>query len=162
MASKICRGRFGVCSTAECRCLNCWGHTGTGTAPRLHDALMHPQSRPAGNHASREQALDRSVATLLYDQPRGLGPRMLWCVLRGEETRWDVNQRRRVSLPRALLYHNLFNSKPGLHDSAVTTSLGRLQAAGIVALDGYRWRHQHWIDFEAQRAAKAAAGAAAP
>ena len=152
----------GTCSTPECRCLNCWGRIGTGVAPRLHDALLHPQSRPAGSHAAREQALDRAIATLLYDQHRGLGPRMLWYVLRGEETRWDVKSGRRVSLPRALLYHPLFNSKPGLLDAAVTASLARLQSASTVDLSGYLWRHQHWIDFDARRAAPAATPAGTP
>ncbi len=112
-----------VCSTPGCRCLSCWGRDGRGESREMYEALMNPQSRPAGTVTSREQALDRAIATLLYDNSYGLHQKMIWRVLRGEETRWNPKLKRPVSLPRRLLYHRLFNSKPGLRDEAVVAAM---------------------------------------
>lgn len=152
----------GTCSTAACRCSSCWGRDGTGTLPRLLDAVLHPAARPASaaDDRMRRARLDQAIDRLLYDNPGGLGPAMIRRCLRGEDTYFNVAARQRRSLRPALLYHRLFGSRPGLREDAVHESLGRLEAAGLIVGDGFRWRSATRVAATAAAAARATATAA--
>ena len=149
----------GTCSTAPCRCSSCWGRDGSGISPAVLDAVMHPSPRPASaaDDRLRRARLDQAIDRLLYDNPGGLGPAMIRRCLRGEETYFHVATRRRRPLRPALLYHRLFGSRPGLREDAVRDSLSRLEAAGLIVADGFKWRSAARV-----AAARAAAARAAP
>lgn len=152
----------GTCSTDECRCSSCWSNGATGAPPAVLTAVMHPSARPASANQDRLRLarLDDAVAKLLWSIPRGVGPRMLWRCLRGEETFYDAKAQSRRPLPSSLLYHKFFGSRPGLRSQAVDASLQRLADLGTVQFDGYRWRHSERIAMQAAAQARAAAAAA--
>jgi hypothetical protein len=152
----------GTCSSPACRCSSCWGRDGTGTAPQVLEAVMNPARRvaSAADDRLRRARLDQAIESLLYDNRGGLGPGMIRRCLRGEETYFDINTRQRHPLRPALLYHRLFGSRPGLREDAVRDSLTRLEAAGLIVSDGFKWRSA--VRAAAQQAAAARSAANAP
>ena len=157
----------GTCSSPACRCSSCWGRDGTGTAPRVLEAVMNPTRRvaSAADDRLRRARLDQAIDRLLYDNRGGLGPGMIRRCLRGEETYFNINTRQRHPLGPELLYHRLFGSRPGLREDAVRDSLARLEAAGLIVSDGFKWRSAVRVAAQqaaaARRAASASAGAQA-
>jgi hypothetical protein len=86
--------------------------------------------------------------------------------LRGEETYFNIDTRQRNPLRPALLYHRLFGSRPGLREDAVRDSLARLEAAGLIVSDGFKWHSAARVAAQqaaaAQRAGGASPGAGTP
>ena len=133
----------GTCSTAECRCINCWSAGPRGSPPDLLKAVLAPPAKPASaaDDNRRRARLDADIARLLRECFYGLGPRTIWMVLRGNDTYYDRKAGTRRPLRAQLLYHRLFGSRPGVRYAAVSDAIDRLCAAGEIVADGFKWRH---------------------
>ena len=153
----------GTCSTAPCRCSACWSRDGDGTVPVVLEALLHPPPRPASasDDRLRRARLDADIERLLWDNRSGLGPAMVRRCLRGEDTYFHVATRQRRPLRPGLLYHRLFGSRPGLREDAVTESLRRLEADGLVSFDGFKWHSTARVAARTAATARAATAASA-
>jgi len=133
----------GTCATPECRCSACWslrdGVHPEDQEPQLLMALIAPNPLPAAAlTARRRRELDRHVERLLWLNFYGLGSTFIQKVLRGEELFHYRGVLKR--LPAYLMNSNLWNVRPGLPPKELEESLQRLEAAGVIARDGSRWR----------------------
>jgi Rad3-related DNA helicase len=149
----------GVCSTAVCRCSSCWAHsTDTAVSPALLTALYTPRPRPSARRdgAPYQQAAERYVRSLLWDNYRGLTAGMIHRVLRGDETFLSTATGRRRPLWPNLLYHRLRGVDPGIRPQHVADALARLADTGEVQCTETIWRLRRHIERDAARAVQAA------
>jgi len=160
----------GTCSAANCRCSTCWADAEVAERgeqlPRVLRAFRTQNPRPASSTAqgrpAAERTLDGHVQALLWDNPRGLMPQMLWRVLRGYDSYFDRQRRRQRRLWPQLLYSRHRGASPGIRPAEVDASLARLQAQRVATpVGGGLWRLQAHIDADAARAARQAARQAA-
>jgi RecQ family ATP-dependent DNA helicase len=143
----------GTCSHDECRCSNCWSRAGAeGRRPDLLEAFMTEDLRPAsatGRGRKRDQQrLDRLVRNLLWNNSHGLGERLIFAVLRGDDHYYNTSDRRRKPLWPRLLLSRVRGSKPGLRQEDLRASLGRLQGGGEIVRQGGFWRLTEHVERE--------------
>jgi RecQ family ATP-dependent DNA helicase len=158
----------GTCGDADCRCSNCWSRAeAEAREPDLLSVFMTEDLRPAsatGRGRRRDQQrLDRLVRNLLWNNPRGLGERLIFAVLRGDDHYYNTSDRRRKQLWPRLLLSRVRGSKPGLRPEELRQSLVRLQGLGEIVRQGGFWRLGEHVERERERpAAEAADQAGAP
>lgn len=152
-----------TCCYANCRCSSCWSDSTVAAEgeelPRLLRAFRTQNPRPvsatAQGRPAAERILDGHIQALLWDNPGGLMPSMLFRVLRGEESYFDPYRRRQRLLWPKLLYSRHRGASPGIRLQAVEASLGRLAAQGVATKqDDARWRLQAHIEAASARAAR--------
>ncbi|MEU3540807.1 DEAD/DEAH box helicase [Streptomyces paromomycinus] len=125
----------GSCARADCRCSACWnrGDWPLGEhRPAVAEAFagLRPHDGGGVDATLRHHHVDRQVHRLLQLQPRGMHPRRLLHVLRGDESAYHAGERRMVPLPESLRASRYFGGRAGITQGQVDESLTRLAAAG--------------------------------
>lgn len=131
----------GACEHGRTRCSNCWQQPSLASHPRgpMLDAL-YTDTRELAAGAAKVQRhalrrLDRTVAGLLADAPRGVGRAKLRAALRGEPTVFGYGgQIQRV--PWGLLRSRHFAQARTVTAAQLDASLDRLIAQGVIVRQG--------------------------
>lgn len=155
----------GTCAEDDCRCSSCWSRTATeAREPALLQAFMSGELRPAsatGRGRKRDQQrLDGMVRNLLWNNRQGLGDRLIFAVLRGDDHYYNTTEKRRKPLWPRLALSRFRGAKPGLRPEGLRQSLGRLEAAGDIVRQGGFWRLREQVEEERRRAEDQAASRA--
>jgi Rad3-related DNA helicase len=153
----------GCCSHAGNRCSACWasGDWPAGQVqPKVAIALETPKPRPAGTRvdaASARRRLDERIYRLVWDIYAGVHILDLFRALRGEDSYYSPQTKKRRRLRTALVNSRYFGANPSIRLGEVEAALRRLQVEGKIDVVGPVWRECSHIRRDASKSAGIAA-----